>query len=192
MKHPLRMFEDYKENREMIAPSSFSFWYHYLKNLAVVRFEWVNLPKEIEPIFIEETLFYAGMGAFVQDEVLNVPAFLNVNLTGEIDIYNFPEDRQVYAANGLWAYCNKENSVIVLDNPAMFPTAYTTRLYAARLDNLWRTIDLNVFAQRTPAAISAATGTELSYQTLANEYKNFIPLIKTRDTLDLDKMKVLN
>lgn len=189
MRHPLRLYEQFKTAQ---PGDTTLYWYYKLMNLSLVRFEWKNLPPEIEPIFVEQTLFYNSIGAFLKDDVTGTPCFLNVNLTGEIDIYDFPEDRQVYASNGYWEEYGKENSVLVRDNPTMFPLCYTTMLYAQRLNNLWRTIDLNVYCQRTPTVIACTQETRLSYEILSRKYDSYVPVIKVADTMDLDKFKAIN
>lgn len=189
MKHPLRLYENFK----CVGQGDTTlYWYYKLMNLAIVRYEWKNLPPQIEPMFIEQSLFYNSIGAFVVDDVTNIPAFFNVNLTGNIDIYDFPEERQAYASNGYWEMYGKDNSVIVRDNPTMFPLCWTTMLYAQRLNNLWRTIDLNVYCQRTPTVIACTQDTRLSYEILSKKYESYVPVIKVADTMDLDKFKALS
>lgn len=189
MKHPLRLYENFK----CVGQGDTTlYWYYKLMNLAIVRYEWKNLPPQIEPMFIEQSLFYNSIGAFVVDDVTKIPAFFNVNLTGNIDIYDFPEERQAYASNGYWEMYGKDNSVIVRDNPTMFPLCWTTMLYAQRLNNLWRTIDLNVYCQRTPTVIACTQDTRLSYEILSKKYESYVPVIKVADTLDLDKFKALS
>lgn len=189
MRHPLRLYEDFKSEN---CSKSFMYWYYKLMNLAIVRYEWKNLPPEIEPIFVERSLFYNSIGAFLVDDETGTPCFFNTNLTGNIDIYDFPEIRQVYASNGYWQDYGKENSVIVRDNPTMFPMCITTAMYAERLENLWNTIDLNIFAQRTPVVLASTQETRLSYKVLSEKYKSFVPIIEVADTLDLDKFKAIN
>lgn len=189
MSHPLRLYENFKCVGQ---GDTILYWYYKLMNLAIVRYEWKNLPPQIEPMFIEQSLFYNSIGAFVVDDVTKIPAFFNVNLTGNIDIYDFPEERQAYASNGYWETYGKDNSVIVRDNPTMFPLCWTTMLYAQRLNNLWRTIDLNVYCQRTPTVIACTQDTRLSYDILSKKYESYVPVIKVADTMDLDKFKALS
>lgn len=189
MKHPLRLYENFKDVGQ---GDTTLYWYYKLMNLAIVRYEWKNLPPQIEPMFIEQSLFYNSIGAFVVDDVTKIPAFFNVNLTGNIDIYDFPEERQAYASNGYWEMYGKDNSVVVRDNPTMFPLCWTTMLYAQRLNNLWRTIDLNVYCQRTPTVIACTQDTRLSYEILSKKYESYVPVIKVADTMDLDKFKALS
>lgn len=189
MSHPLRLYENFKCVGQ---GDTILYWYYKLMNLAIVRYEWKNLPPQIEPMFIEQSLFYNSIGAFVVDDVTKIPAFFNVNLTGNIDIYDFPEERQAYASNGYWEMYGKDNSVIVRDNPTMFPLCWTTMLYAQRLNNLWRTIDLNVYCQRTPTVIACTQDTRLSYDILSKKYESYVPVIKVADTMDLDKFKALS
>lgn len=188
-KHPLRIYEKFNNCQ---PEDTTLYWFYKLMNLALVRFEWRGLPPQIEPIFVEKSLFYNSIGAFLIDDETGTPCFFNTNLTGNIDIYDFPEIRQVYASNGYWEDYGKENSVLVMDNPTMYPLCLTTMMYAERLNNLWRTIDVNIYAQRTPVVLAATQETRLSMAILSEEYKSYVPVIKVADTLDLDKFKAIS
>lgn len=190
-KNPYRMFEpDLKKTQNGKDYITFYF-FNQIMNLFINRFEWENLPPEIEPFYIERVLFFDGQGAFIYDDVVNMPAFMKLNLSGSYDIYNIPTTRWAYANNGYLKEYGKQNSVIVWDSPTAYPFCNTAMMYAEAMANVWRTRDINMFAQRTPVAIASTDDEKLSYQVLGDEYANYVPIIKISDTLNIKNLQAL-
>lgn len=190
MKNPYRRFEP-KISQNGIDHITWYF-YNQIMNLFINRFEWGNLPTEIEPYYIERVLFFDGMGAFIYDDVVNMYAFTKLNLSGTYDIYNIPTDRWAYANNGYLKEYGKNNSVIVWDSATAYPYANTALLYAEEMANVWRTRSLNMFAQRTPVALASSDEERLTYQVLGDEYSNYVPIIKVSDTLNLKGLQAIS
>ena len=190
MKNPYRRFEP-KISQNGIDHITWYF-YNQIMNLFINRFEWNNLPKEIEPYYIERVLFFDGMGAFIYDDIVNMYAFTKLNLSGTYDIYNIPTDRWAYANNGYMKEYGKNNSVIVWDSATAYPYANTALLYAEEMANVWRTRSLNMFAQRTPVALASSDEERLTYQVLGDEYSNYVPIIKVSDTLNLKGLQAIS
>lgn len=190
MKNPYRRFEP-KISQNGIDHITWYF-YNQIMNLFINRFEWSDLPKEIEPYYIERVLFFDGLGAFIYDDVVNMYAFTKLNLSGPYDIYNIPTDRWAYANNGYLKEYGKNNSVIVWDSATAYPYANTALLYAEEMANVWRTRSLNMFAQRTPVALASSDEERLTYQVLGDEYSNYVPIIKVSDTLNLKGLQAIS
>lgn len=191
-KNPYRRFEpDLKKTQNGKDCITFYF-FNQIMNLFINRFKWENLPSEIEPFYIERVLFFNGLGAFIYDDVVDMPAFMKLNLSGTYDIYNIPTSRWAYANNGYLKEYGKQNSVIVWDSPTAYPFCNTAMMYAEAMANVWRTRDINMFAQRTPVAIAASDDEKLSYQVLGEDYANYVPVIKISDTLNLKNLQALS
>lgn len=189
-KNPYRMYEPKLKDCKNVDFITFYF-YNQIMNLFINRFEWQGLPKEIEPFYIERVLFFDGLGGFIYDDVVKMCAFTKINLSGTYDIYNIPTDRWAYANNGYLKEYGKENSVIVWDSATAYPFCNTAMLYAETMANVWRTRDINMFAQRTPVALASSDDEKLSYQVLGNEYANYLPVIKISDTLNIKNLQAL-
>lgn len=190
-KNPYRRFEPDLEKTQNGKDYITFYFYNQIVNLFINRFMWENLPPEIEPFYIERVLFFNGLGAFIYDDVVNMPAYMKLNLSGPYDIYNIPSTRWAYANNGYLKEYGKQNSVIVWDSPTAYPFCNTAMMYAETMANVWRTRDINMFAQRTPVAIAASDGEKLSYQVLGEEYANYVPIIKISDTLNLKNLQAV-
>lgn len=188
MRNPLRVYENFNQSGMGMEESYF---FYKLKNLYLASIRYKNIPKEIQPFWIENALFYNPCVAFIYDDVVKQYACMKVNLQGMPDIYDIPELRQVYAVNGYLKYYGKENSVLMWNSPSPFPYFYITRIYAKKLANIWKTIDTNVYAQRTPVIIPMPDDMRLTYENIGSKYDFHVPAIKIRDTVNLDRIKAL-
>lgn len=190
MRHPLRVYKDDAAKGECSDRIWMHFYYKIL-NLYLVRFKYTGLPDYIPPQFMERVLFYRGVGAFIYDDVVDKFAFMRTALTGLPDIYDIPEIRQVYTANGYIEDYSKWDSVLVWDNPSALPWCYTAAMYADRLATAMKTIDTNLFAQRTPVVLACTVDERLTYESISDQYEAYVPIIRVDDTVDLDRIKTL-
>ena len=63
--------------------------------LCIDRFKWVNLPKTIDPAFLEKTLYFNGLAVFFKDPVAGYLA-LQASETGRRDMQNNPISYAVF------------------------------------------------------------------------------------------------
>lgn len=187
--NPFKVNEIFK-GRNCNSEMEMMFFYKYY-NLAITRFEWLNMPEEIDPFFIEDIMFWRGKGVMLKDPNIDMYAFMKCNLTGQMDIYNIPEDRFAYANTGYTKMYGKKDSVILWDSPLTFPKMCSVRTYAKAMANLWETRDINIFAQRTPVVFAMSEDNRLSYENIINKYQQYIPVFKVDDYMNLDKIKAL-
>lgn len=142
------------------------FWRNYVMSLALEQFEWVNLPKEVDPRFVEMTLLYQGWGCFFE-KAPGVLAFAGGAQTDILDMYYNPQEVQLIAGNGTQTWDRRCNDVVktapdgtpyvepasaayCFDNQLRYPMMEYIELFARRLAHIDRTIDQNVLAQLTP------------------------------------------
>ena len=199
-KNPWRVYEDFQKSchgdgyeSQMIDFNTLkTIFFNNIYNIFISRYIWVGLPPEIQPYYIESTLFWRASGVFIYDDIAEAYAFMKVALQGMPDIYNIPDGRTAFAPNGYIEEYGKEDSVILWDNPATLPFCYEAEMYACRLANVWKTKDINIFAQRTPVVLVSSSEQRLTFQTLGEQYANYVPILKVSDNVDLDRIKALN
>ena len=162
-------------------------YYNRLKELAINMFEWGNLPPNVDPRYLELTLYELGFALFFEDEVLG-PVVTEAMLGGKLDIYRIPTYRRAYAVNGYTKTLNPKNSVIIFNNYCHTPNVLTISLYAKRLYDIQRTIDVNVLAQKTPVAILTDESDLLSVKNIYAKYDGNEPCILPQKNYDLDKI----
>lgn len=162
-----------------------------IKEYALNTFKWVNLPKSVDARFIEEQLFEKGKICFFKDKNLGFLC-LPVNEDGILNIYNYFNIRRIYASNGFRRTRKISNSVIIYNNYLKTPTFITANLYAIRLSQVQRTIDINLNAQRTPILISCTPQQRLTLKNIYKQYEGNAPVIFADSEFNVDSVRVLN
>lgn len=165
-------------------------YFEQLEQLAISMFAWDNLPDTMDERFLELTLFKNGQAILFEDEVMGKLS-LPVTTSGRWNVYNVPMQRRAYATNGYNKRLTDKDSVIVYNNMIRTNSVLTIKMYARKLYELDRIIDVNSRAQKTPVLL---TGTEQQQLTLKNTYMAYDgnqPVIYGDKNLDLNSLKVL-
>lgn len=165
-------------------------YYNRLLELAINMYEWKNLPDTIDERFLELTLFSDGMAVYFRDEVLG-DLCLQTMIGGNLDVYRIPMERTAYAPNGYQVQLNPRNSVIIFNNYTHTNSTLDIEMYARRLYEIERTIDVNVKAQKTPMLIKGSEEQRLTLKNLYMQYDGNEPFIFGDNNLNVDGMQVL-
>lgn len=180
----------YFDESAMLNNASYAQYLFRLMELSVSMFEWKNLPDSIDPRFLELTLFSDGHALFFKDNDLGYLT-LQCALGGKLDVYRIPINRRAYSASGYQRNLTKKNSVIIWNNYLHRNSYLDVLMFARRLENLDRIIDVNANAQKTPILI---VGDEKQKLTMANVYKEYegnAPVIFGYKNLDVKGLTVL-
>jgi hypothetical protein len=179
---------------------TFTDYYYRLMLLARSRFEWLNLPNGIDEKWIERYLFLEGKCMFFKDDAvgLMVSKFTD---SGILNFYDEPTELTPVATNyasykqetggSIRPYINGKECVLIRNNDIMIPTRYTIRLYALRLAEIQRTIDINIEAQQTPTLITCTDKQRFSLMQVYKKWKGHEPVIYGDKSLDTNSMNVL-
>ena len=170
--------------------SNFKQYYNRLTELSISMFEWKNLPDTVDPRFLEQTLFSDGQAVFFYDEDIGYLALQNI-LGGKLNVYRVPIERRAYAVNGYQKVLSDKDSVIIYNNYLHSNSRLDVEMFARRLYNLDRAIDVNANAQKTPVLIQCD---ETQRLTMVNLYKKFDgnePVIFGDKNLNPNNVKVL-
>ena len=170
--------------------ATFMQYYNRLTELSISMFEWKNLPPTIDPRFMELTLFADGQAVFFKDEVLGYLCLQNI-LGGEFDVYRVPIKRRAYAVNGYQKDLTREDSVIIFNNYLHTNSMLDVRMFAKRLYNLDRAIDVNANAQKTPILIQCDETQRLTMLNVYKQYQGNEPVIFGDKNLNTNGVKVL-
>lgn len=170
---------------------TYGFYLERLTELAISMFEWKNLPKEIDPRFLELTLFQDGQAVWFKDEELDKYLALQVIINGRLNVYRVPIDRRAFAVNGYQRELNIDNSVIIYNNYLRTNSYKMCVLYAKKLYNLDRIIDVNANAQKTPVLIRVPETQRLTATNVYKEWDGNQPVIYGEKDLDPNMMAVM-
>ena len=162
-----------------------------LTELSVSMFEWKNLPPTVDARYLELHLFETGSMVYFDDDVIG-NLCLDCLPSGRLDVYGNPVLRRAYSGyNNYQKLLKESNSVIIWNNYLHTNSILEVKMFARRLYNLDRIIDVNANAQKTPVLIQ---GTEQQRFTLKNLYKEYdgnSPFIFGDKNLDLNSLKCL-
>ena len=169
---------------------TFMHYYNRLTELAISMFEWKNLPPTVDPRFLETVLFSNGVAVFFKDDVIGDLA-LRVTLGGDFDVYNIPKTRRAYASNGYNNSLDDTNSVLIYNNYLHTNSRADIEMFAKRLYNLDRAIDVNANAQKTPVLIKCDETQRLTMKNLYMQYDGNMPFIFGDNNLNTNGLTVL-
>ena len=170
--------------------STFRQYYNRLVELSISMFEWKNLPDSVDPRFLELTLFTDGQAVFFEDEVMGYLALQNA-MGGGFDVYRIPTKRRAYAVNGYQKQLDENDSVIIYNNYLHTNSMLDVQMFAKRLYNLDRAIDVNANAQKTPILLLCDDSERLTLENMYMQYDGNKPVIKGVKGLNPNAFTVL-
>lgn len=188
---------------------TYEFYLDRLMELSISMFKWDNLPDSIDARFLETILFQNGSIVFFKDDDLENPwssdklglatdrvetgtyLALPVAMNGKWNVYNIPTNRRAYASNGYNRDLTQDNSVIIYNNMIRTNSVMTCKLFAMRLWNLDRVIDVNANAQKTPVLITCDENQRLTALNVYQKWDGNEPVIFGDKNLDLKTLQVL-
>ena len=184
---------DIKTVENNVNNLTFTDYYYRLMLMARCVFKWEGLPNNIDEKWIERFLFTKGHCMFFYDEGIGY-VVAQCNISDKLNNYDEPTLLNPYATNYQFKgeYKNNKNCVLIRNNDLMLPTAPTLQLYAMRLSEIQRTIDINIAAQRTPVLIKCSEKQRLSLKAVYRQWKGNEPVIFGDKNLDTSEFTVLN
>jgi len=170
---------------------TYGFYLSRLMELAMSMFEWKNVPESIDTRFLELTLFSDGQAVFFKDEEMDKYLALQCIINGRLDVYRVPINRRAFAVNGYQRNLTNKDSVIIYNNFLRTNSYQMCVLYAKKLYNLDRIIDVNANAQKTPVLITVDETQRLTALNAYKEWDGNQPVIYGDKALDPNLLRVL-
>lgn len=163
-----------------------------LTELAISMFEWKNLPKTVDERYLELHLFETGCMVYFKDEVIG-DLCLDCIVNGRLDVYGNPLLRRAYSGyNNYQKLLKYNNSVIIWNNYLHSNSILDVEMFARRLYNIDRIIDINANAQKTPVLVLGNEKQRLTLLNLYKEYDGNAPFIFGDKNLDINALKALS
>lgn len=163
-----------------------------LTELAISMFEWKNLPSTVDARYLELHLFETGCMVYFKDEVIG-DLCLDCIVNGKLDVYGNPLLRRAYSGyNNYQKLLKYNNSVIIWNNYLHGNSVLDVEMFARRLYNIDRIIDVNANAQKTPVLLQGSEKQRLTLLNLYKEYDGNAPFIFGDKNLDINALKTLS
>ena len=135
--------------------------------------------------FLENALFEKGRAVFVKDDTKGYMV-CNVNPESSLNIYNLPTKIRAWNI-GYSKTFDLDDVVYIMNNEAQKPTSSTIELFAYRLYDVQRTMEVNLEAQKTPVAIETDDKGVLTAQNAYMQQSGNMPVIFVNKDMDLGK-----
>lgn len=160
-----------------------------LTELAISMFEWKNLPDTVDARYLELHLFETGCMVYFKDDVIG-DLCLDCIVNGRLDVYGNPLLRRAYSRyNNYQKLLTYKDSVIIWNNYLHGNSILDVEMFARRLYNIDRIIDVNANAQKTPVLLQGSEKQRLTLLNLYKEYDGNAPFIFGDKNLDINSLK---
>ena len=163
-----------------------------LTELAISMFEWKNLPDTVDARYLELHLFETGCMVYFKDDVIG-DLCLDCIVNGRLDVYGNPLLRRAYSGyNNYQKLLTYKDSVIIWNNYLHGNSILDVEMFARRLYNIDRIIDVNANAQKTPVLLQGSEKQRLTLLNLYKEYDGNAPFIFGDKNLDINSLKAFS
>lgn len=192
------------ENAKYFTSVTYSTWFNRLYNIAISRFEWLNLPETCNEKFIEQVLFFNGFMVGYKDNALNSFLIMPCTNNSVLDIFGYPAKVNAYGYNGYMAQnltpytitlgqeLTRADAALLYANYSRCPDLPAVLYFARKLTKIDRTIDVNINVQKTPYIISCGENQRLTVANMFKQVDNFEPAIITTKFYGLNGEKPIN
>lgn len=181
------------------------YYWHYVKYLSQLTFqlfEWENLPKTVDPRYMEMMLHTHGYVGFFHDETLDYMAVqgsagVKINrylqptvfktatpdyTNRSFNIYNFGDNLELVD--------KEKTGVVIWNNDMHLPSMDSIMMFAQDLAELKEIIRINQNAQKTPVLITAEDTNKFSMMNIYNQYEGNAPVIVANKHFDPKSINV--
>lgn len=180
-----------KSIAKQLNDRTYTDYFYRLMLIARSVFEWQGLPNGIDEKWIERYLFTEGKCMFFDDPE---KGFMVTKCTpaGMLNYYDEPTLLRGYGTNYMSEEMeNNEECILIRNNDEMIPTSPTIQLFALRLAEISRTIDININAQKTPVLILCSEKQKLTMKNVFKQWNGFEPVIFGDKNMDIEGVKSL-
>lgn len=137
----------------------FNHYLYQLINLAKSVINWLEMPKEIPEIVVEEKLLFHAISVFFVDDVTGTPVILPCVPNSTLNKYGIPKDVTAYGLDGFNYTVDIEHGkgVLIYDNYNKRPIVYDLMQFAERMADTLLTTEVNLKQQRNPLIYRTTT-----------------------------------
>lgn len=163
-----------------------------LTELSVNRFKWVGLPDTVDARFLEMTLFYNALSIFYFDEEYERYMAVRGAATHP-NIYDNPTQFNILGQGTFKSkQVNSDNAVPIWANYMRIPDHDIVFLYATKLAEIDRTIEINLQSMRFSHIVFVDENERMSYMNVIRQHREGQPVIFGTNSLDPNKIQAFN
>lgn len=162
--------------------------------LALTRYEWIGLPKTVDPLYLERVLLFKGWGTIAfpsKGKKRGLWYAAKAVTNGPLGIYDRPTKWIAYSRDQLRFNVDPSNGVVIYDNINRTPVLNALDLAARELVDIEKTRQMNRFHQKVPYVLVVPQDMELSAINLLNQVMSGNPATVANPTIrDLEPYRL--
>lgn len=205
-------WKNYGFNRNPVNQQEQSIEFMYIRlltDLAASRFKWEGLPDEIDVRFLELTLFYQAMSIFYHDGRYDTYMAMRGTQNGSLDYQNNPTGFNPIGNNFVTVpvsgmrdtefFDTKTNQKVKIGqgipiwaNKQRIPDVDIVMIYAKKLANLDRTVEINSLNARRNKVIVTNDAMNLTMTNIARQIEEGQNNLKIKGNVDIDSIKAID
>lgn len=173
----------------------YAYFFNLLKNIAISRFQYDNVPFYIDTVKLETYLFEEGRAILYRDNETGYFASLGFAPDGGTwDIYGYPYGRRAVSKNSYQkAGLTPENSVLIYNNNTFTNSASIVEFHAYKLARLSISKENNLNTLKNPFIVKCKENERLTMINIMDQIYNDEPIILTNKNIGFeDSIQVLN
>lgn len=148
-----------------------------LSEMCMNRYHWTGLPEEIDPRFLEMTLFSQGLSVFFWDEEFSRYFALRGAGFGTPNMYNNPTEFIVYGNTMVNKTMKSDLCVPIWNNYLRTGDTDIVSVYACRLAEIDTTTEIDLIHMRVPVLLTADTNERKSVMDAYKQLAEGNPMI---------------
>lgn len=179
------------EDSALLNNLSFQGYVDRITEIAISVFDWSGMPDTVDTRFLELAFFTYGKVCAFEDEVgiLTLP----FNSDANFSVYGNPTKVEVYSPyNAFHRSVTAKDSSFGFNNMIRTNSIDMSRLFALRLYNIDRIIDVNANSLKSPVIITCDEEQRLTLLNLFKEVDGNAPVIFGSKNIDLRAIAALN
>lgn len=175
---------------DLLNDLTFRTIYNKYKLISVNSFQWEGLPDGIEERHIEKVLFDYGKAIFFRDPDMSYMV-LQAQQGADLNVYGEPLRYRAVGFNYNKEY-NADDCVIIENNKLRLNTHDFIMMYANKITEAERTMDVNVKANKTPVIMTCDDKDLLSFKRIFQLVDGNTPAIYCDKSLNPDSIQALD
>lgn len=152
-------------------------YYYMMQEIMVNRVKWHGLPDSVDERFLQMTLYRNGVSVFFRPWFTNRFMCTQVTPSGKWNVYDNPTRFTAWGNNGFSYRAGMDKGVIIWAHRSRITDANTVDIYARRLAEIDRTVDVNLKQLKTPLLITCPETKRNSLMELYKQYDGNEPAI---------------
>lgn len=156
-----------------------------LSEMCIARFKWHGLPESVDERFLERTLFYNALAVYYYDPRYGAYMALPATQTGNINVTDNPTRFTVYGNNFPSINLRARDCVPIWANIMRTPDIDVVLIYASKLAEIDRTIEINTRQARRSRVVSATEDQRLTVKNVLRQIDEGQDAVFINDALDM-------